>query len=293
MATGEYNAAHIMFGKLGEGQFGVVFKLATGGHVYALKKLKEVSHIDGKRLEDEVQTLTRCTDHPNIAKVITTWIDADINIQMEYCNLGTLNDYVIKNRPGERTLNCFMLDMARGIRHLHTQRIIHRDVKPSNVLLVARPHHIPICKITDAGLARLTFPFSDLASISPTYYMSTGLCTPLYVAPDVFSGHYSTASDIFSLGVVFYAIHSMQTFHVKNKTFLYPVLPQSNGMFHCAREGEIKRAVTMHVFNAQKADLVSSMLELQLWSRPGADTVESTIRSLQMVTRRHGSCTLV
>ncbi|XP_046557594.1 serine/threonine-protein kinase Nek7-like [Haliotis rubra] len=282
-----------MYGKLGEGQFGAVYELAIGGHVYALKKLKEVSHLDGKRLEGELRTLTMCADHPNIVKVITARIDVEINIQMEYCNLGTLNDYVIKNRPGEGTLNYFMLDMARGIHHLHRQRIIHRDIKPSNVLLVARAHHIPTCKIADAGLARLTFPFSNLATISYTYYMTTGLCTPLYVAPDVFTGHYSTASDVFSLGVLFYAMHSLQTFHVKNKTLLYPVLPQSNGMFHCASQEEIKRAVMMHVFNAQKADMVSSMLELQLWSRPGADSVESTINSLLRFTRKHDSCNLV
>ncbi|XP_071114531.1 serine/threonine-protein kinase pdik1l-B-like [Haliotis cracherodii] len=291
MATGAFNPGYIKYGKLGEGQFGVVYKVMAGGQLYALKKLKKMPDLDRNALEKEIRTLHMCSDHPNIVKMITTWIDDEIAIQMEYCNLGTLNDYLIENRQGERILGSFMLDMARGLRHLHRKKFIHRDIKPDNILLVARPGYVPICKIADVGLARLTFPTSgNTTTISYTYYMTTGLCTPLYASPEVFSGQYTTACDIFSLGVVFYAMHCLQTFHVGNKTFLYPVIPQSNGMMHRVSQEEIASAVAMHVSNRQKASLVRSMLSLEPRARPRADAVESTISSYEST---HYSCSLV
>ncbi|XP_071113270.1 serine/threonine-protein kinase pdik1l-B-like [Haliotis cracherodii] len=266
--------------KLGEGQFGVVYKVTINGQLYALKKLK-TSDLDQRGIIREISTLKACFDHDNIVKLFDVQKShGKIEILMEYCDLGTLNDYMIKNRPGEGTIFNFMLDMARGIHSLHNKEITHRDIKPDNILLVARPDNDPICKIGDFGLARFTFPTSgDTATMSSTYYLNTGCGTHLFKAPEVNFRHYTKACDIFSLGVVFYAMHSLETDNVGTRTLLWPVIPKSNQVFHQASQGEIESAVTKHVSNSMKAALLKSMLALDPHVRPGADTVESTISS--------------
>ncbi|XP_071112997.1 serine/threonine-protein kinase pdik1l-B-like [Haliotis cracherodii] len=275
--------SYIDHGKLGEGQFGVVYKVTIDGQLYALKKLKKTPSLDQTGIMREIRTLKACADHDNIVKLFDELISNDeVYILMEYCGLGTLNDYMIQNRPGEETICNFMLDMARGIQGLHDNGIVHRDIKPDNILLVARFLRDPICKIADLGLARFTFPTSGVtATMSSTYYLNTGCGTPLFMAPEVDSGNYTEACDIFSLGVVFYAMYSLQTFNAGTHTLMWPVIPHSSEVFHQASQGEIKSAVTTHVSNRQKAALLKSMLALKPRVRPGDDTVESTISSWQ------------
>ncbi|XP_048240629.1 membrane-associated tyrosine- and threonine-specific cdc2-inhibitory kinase-like [Haliotis rufescens] len=283
--------SYIEHGKLGEGQFGVVYQVTIDGQLYALKKLKKTPNLYQTDIMREIRTLQMCSDHDNIVKLFDVQMSHDeVNILMEYCDLGTLNDYMIENRLGEETICNFMLDMARGIQGLHDKEIVHRDIKPDNILLVARFLRDPICKIADLGLARFTFPTSgDMATMSSTYYLNTGGGIPLFMAPEVYSGHYTKACDIFSLGMVFYAMHSLQTFNFSTHTLLCPVIPYSSEVFHQASQEQIKRAVTTHVSTRQNAGLLKSMLALNPHVRPGADDVESTISSYK-ATR--DSCSL-
>ncbi|XP_071114301.1 serine/threonine-protein kinase pdik1l-B-like [Haliotis cracherodii] len=264
---------------LGEGTFGVVSLEMIDGKPYAVKKLKRGLNLDEEALQKEIKVLKTCPNHPNIVELINAWKtqDDEINIQMEYCDLGTLNDYMIVNRPNKGTVNSFMLDMAQGIHHLHRNNIVHRDIKPDNILLAARPGNVPICKIADFGFARFTFSTSgNTATMSSTYYLNTGFGTPLFMAPEVDSGHYTKACDIFSLGMVFYAIHSLQTRKDGSKTFLFPVT-RLERLFKDAPQEEINSAVTTHVTNIEKANLLMSMLALAPQCRPGANSVGSLI----------------
>ncbi|XP_071112996.1 serine/threonine-protein kinase pdik1l-B-like [Haliotis cracherodii] len=283
--------SYIEHGKLGEGQFGVVYKVTIDGQLYALKKLKKTPDLYQTGIMREIRTLQACSDHDNIVKLFDVQMSHDeVNILMEYCDLGTLNDYMIENRPGEETICNFMLDMARGIHYLHDKEIVHRDIKPDNILLVARFLRDPICKIADLGLARFTFPTSrDMATMSSTYYLNTGCGTPLFMAPEVYSGHYTKACDIYSLGMVFYTMHSLQTFNAGTHTLLCPVIPNSSKVFHQASQEQIKRAIATHVSNRQKAALLESMLALKPRVRPGADAVETTISSYKA---KPDSCSL-
>src|ERR1039457_838240 len=91
-------------------------------------------------------------------------------------------------------------EIARGLLHAHQNGVIHRDVKPANIMLLADGS----VKILDFGIARMANP--DL-----TRQTSTGMMvgTPQYMAPEQFAGEDATAlSDIFAYGVVCYELIS-------------------------------------------------------------------------------------
>ena len=97
-------------------------------------------------------------------------------------------------------------DVARGMAYLHQHRIIHRDLKPDNLLIDQQGH----IKLTDFGLSRIV-------ALAPDGLRKTLRCgTPGYVAPEVLSretsraalSQYSTACDLWSVGVVVYILLS-------------------------------------------------------------------------------------
>ena len=97
----------------------------------------------------------------------------------------------------------WMLQMASALAYLHWQNMVHRDLKPENVLLTANGN----IKLADFGLARKYIAFEpNNAGLVNRCYMQTFAGTPQWMAPEVFDGHYTEASDVFSLGVIFYAI---------------------------------------------------------------------------------------
>jgi serine/threonine protein kinase len=106
----------------------------------------------------------------------------------------------------------YCLGICRGLKYLHLQNVIHRDLKPQNILLDAHW----IAKIADFGLSK------DVDA-SASARMTTGsVGTPLYVAPEITLGeeHYTYSCDIFSLGLVLYEllVDKEVYYHVKNKT---------------------------------------------------------------------------
>ena len=144
--------------KLGEGGFGVVFKVE---HKLSkqLLALKSVSiEIDARRklVESEVNILKQC-DHPNIVKFVEHFYDdTRIFIVMELCSNGDLKAAIAyqkqSGRPfSEEQLLSWFLDLFHGIKYLHDLHIIHRDIKPGNILLT----QCGSIKISDFGLSKI------------------------------------------------------------------------------------------------------------------------------------------
>jgi len=107
---------------------------------------------------------------------------------MEYCPQGSLADHIRNLTNGQATQNT-MLEIARGLQYLHTQRsIVHRDLTPDNIML--KDGH---AKISDYGLAQVLTTYGH----NPTgkiYYMAYEVAV---------GGYYDFSVDIWSLGVVF------------------------------------------------------------------------------------------
>nr|KJB75697.1 hypothetical protein B456_012G061300 [Gossypium raimondii] len=162
---------------IARGTFGTVHRGMYDGQDVAVKLLDWGE--EGHRSEAEIASLRAAftqevavwhkLNHPNVTKFIgATMGSSDLNIQMEngqigmpiccviveYCPGGALKSYLIKNRRRKLAFKVVIqlaVDLARGLSYLHSQKIVHRDVKTENMLL----DKTRTVKIADFGVARL------------------------------------------------------------------------------------------------------------------------------------------
>jgi len=137
-------------------------------------------------------------------------IEKHMWILTEYCAGGNLNERL--TRPSSEEMNIqWLRQIAAGIAYLHSCRVVHRDLKPENVLLTENES----IKLADFGLAREYIALKQTkaqrcdGSWMTTYikyYMQSYCDTPDWMAPEVFSDQYTEKADVFSLGVLFFAI---------------------------------------------------------------------------------------
>ncbi|MBN3323707.1 STK35 kinase, partial [Atractosteus spatula] len=120
---------------------------------------------------------------------------------MEFCEEGDLNRYLLSRSPSAHLNRSIMIQLSSAVAFLHAHHIVHRDLKPDNVL-VSHSTSGPIIKVADFGLSRVT---QSIGEVSQQCFSST--CgSEFYMAPEVWDGHYTAKADIFSLGVLFWAI---------------------------------------------------------------------------------------
>ncbi len=148
-----------------------------------------------KRFEREAKALARLT-HPNIVKV-TDYGDYEGKpyLVMPYLPGGTLKQKLGKPIPWQEAAR-LLLPIARALDFAHRQNMIHRDVKPSNILITADGEPM----LTDFGIAKIL----DLEETQDLTGTGMGIGTPEYMAPEQWSGGATVLSDIYSLGIVFY-----------------------------------------------------------------------------------------
>ena len=201
---------------IGQGSYSIVYK---GYHIIdnyfvAIKKIDyEHSQKMGlKRLKKEIDFLKQL-DHPNIAKIYDLYITEkkDIYLITEYCNGRNLNE-LIKTRKKleeDEMLSC-MIQLRNGFQYLREKKILHRDVKPHNILLHYEnvkqlKEHQPVIKLVDFGLA---------TCMKDTYEIFCG--TPLYLAPEILLANLK--SDLWSIGIVMYEMINGQPPYIKSNS---------------------------------------------------------------------------
>ncbi|KAK4484918.1 hypothetical protein RD792_007519 [Penstemon davidsonii] len=194
-ATDDFNPAN----KLGEGGFGPVYKGTLGdGRVVAVKQLSVASHQGKSQFVAEIATIS-AVQHRNLVKLYGCCIEGSrrllvyeylVNKSLDQLLFGIGNNSIYLDWP---TRYDICLGIARGLSYLHEEsrvRIVHRDVKASNILLDS--DLIP--KISDFGLAKLLhFKIEILLADSCRGYLA-----PEYAM----RGHLTEKADIFSFGVV-------------------------------------------------------------------------------------------
>ena len=199
---------------LGAGGFGVVSRVrdVDTSELFALKySLCPQNNPIIQNALQEINVLNSLA-HPNVIKLMAADQYTDfqakryVMILMEYCSGGNLNDRL--TRPSNDSMNLkWMRQIADALAYLHLCSVVHRDLKPENVLLT-NPVTEDV-KLADFGLAR-TFISLQQAAAGPINdaqcYMQTRAGTRHYMAPEVFSGHYTVKADMFSMGILFYAI---------------------------------------------------------------------------------------
>lgn len=198
--------------QIGEGGFGIVFMAEQMESVRRRVALKVIKPgMDTRqviaRFEAERQALAMM-DHPNIARVLDAGATESGRpyFVMELVRGSPITQYCDENNlPVRERLDLFTA-VCQAIQHAHTKGIIHRDIKPTNVL-VTRQDGRPIVKVIDFGIAKALGPRLTDKTLLTDFTQMIG--TPLYMSPEqaeLSSNDIDTRSDIYSLGVLLYEL---------------------------------------------------------------------------------------
>ncbi len=144
------------------------------------------------RFEREYKALGRLSGHPNIVDIVTagTLRDGRAFLVLEYIDGGTLWDRSERRDIEEDNLISIGIGLAKALKSAHSAGVLHRDVKPENVMLRDNGEAV----LSDFGLAHLT----DGATTS----QNAVVASVAYAAPEILSGEgASTSTDIYGLGV--------------------------------------------------------------------------------------------
>lgn len=169
-----------------------------------------------QRFTEEARAVARL-QHPHILPVLDVGMEVDQPYMvMAYLAGGTLTRRIASTEAGMSLFDtiCIIEDVAAALDYAHTQGIIHRDVKPGNILLDVQDH----AYLSDFGVALLAAAGSEREAQTPGTYA--------YMAPEVALGaSASRASDIYSLGVViFEMLARRRPFDVREKDELLAAL---------------------------------------------------------------------
>jgi WD40 repeat protein/serine/threonine protein kinase len=205
--------------QIGEGGMGAVWMAEQQEPVRRLVAVKVIrAGLDSAqgvaRFEQERQALA-LMDHPNIAKVLdggtTGGEPGDVSpgrpyFVMELVQGTPITEYCDEHRLTPRQRLELFLPVCRALQHAHQKGIIHRDVKPSNVL-VAPCDGRPVVKVIDFGIAKA----AGLRLTERTLYTEFGavIGTPEYMSPEqaeLNNQDIDTRSDVYSLGVLLYEL---------------------------------------------------------------------------------------
>lgn len=240
--------------KLGQGGMGAVYM----GHQIsldrpvALKVLsKELADKPAfvERFKREARVMARL-DHPNILRCHGVGEHGGHHfLSMEFVDGGSVGDWLKK--LGKFSLGDALhltLACAHALQHAHELNLIHRDIKPDNILLTKRG----IVKVADLGLAKAT---DDDLGLTKT---GTGAGTPIYMAPEQArdSKHVDGRSDIYAMGVMLYVFLSGEL-PFKGETLVEMIESKEKGKFSPCRK-----------FNQDVPERLDLILDKMLVAKP-------------------------
>lgn len=175
---------------IGYGSFSILYK----GFNYKLLKyiaVKQINKIpDKKYLENEVN-LMKELNHQNVLRLYDVYTEKNqVYLVIDYC-CSDLKKYILtKENKYDRK---YFIEILDGMSYINKKNIIHRDIKPQNILI--KNNTIKIC---DFGMSKTYHKYELL---------STFCGSPLYMAPEIIKNRkYNNLSDIWSLGVVLYEL---------------------------------------------------------------------------------------
>ncbi|KAM9054227.1 interferon-induced, double-stranded RNA-activated protein kinase isoform 3-T3 [Megaptera novaeangliae] len=230
-----------------------------------------------RKVEREVKALA-VLDHANIVHYHSCWDGLDYNpeqsinssrsktrclfIQMEYCDKGTLEQW-IDSRRGQEQDKCLALvffeQITEGVHYIHSKQLIHRDLKPSNIFLVDMNQ----IKIGDFGL--VTYLKNDEARTSKHG-------TRRYMSPEQLSSvkDYGNEVDIFALGLIL-----AELLHICSTS------SETVKLFKDLRDG-----IFSDVFDNKEKNLLQKLLSNDPKKRPNTLEILKTLKEWNNITEK-------
>ena len=189
--------------EIGSGAFGSVYKIQdkNDNKIYALKKIvlnkKDKEDLDSIKNE---AYLLKAIDDENVIKYIDSFFyDDSFYIITEFCSNLDLKSFINEHKKenkliNEQTIWTIILNLCNGIKKIHNNNMIHRDLKPGNIF-ISDNYKI---KIGDFGISKI---------LNETNYAQTYAGTLLYMAPEMINGDkYTNKVDIWALGCIIYEL---------------------------------------------------------------------------------------
>uniref|UniRef100_A0A7S2RIA7 Protein kinase domain-containing protein n=1 Tax=Mucochytrium quahogii TaxID=96639 RepID=A0A7S2RIA7_9STRA len=270
---------------LGEGGFGCVYQARYAHRDVAVKLLKHGPRSSLNITLEFIQELEhwKTFNHPNLVKLVGYGFECSKNRMgfiMELCD-STLDDF-IHNSPNVCTMD-MVLSVAKGIASglafLHGQHIIHRDIKPRNVLLSRGYHEVKLCDFGGCINNSNTLNISELGEMREQVGALLG--TSAYMAPEICTMpvHVSSKCDIYAFGVLLWET-------VESKHPYYGL--KSSEIYNLVRAG-IRPPMAIQTEPGYQVlyDLIESCWQGERNDRPTASQIYRTLEGLSPKTLKY------
>ena len=206
LMRGNILSKYVIVKLIGKGAFGNVYRVRDNSinKHYAMKKINVICNRkeDNKNLITEIKVL-KYTDCPYIVKLHDILLlRNNVCLVTEYANRGDLYNKIQKLKSSyscfdENTVWSYFIQISLGIRYLHDNNIIHRDVKSSNIFIHRQEDNINVIKIGDFGISKIIKRSTNKSS--------TIIGTPLYMSPELYKRElYDKKVDIWALGCILF-----------------------------------------------------------------------------------------
>jgi len=192
---------------IGRGQYGKAHLVRSNAdqckYIAKTIDLTCLSRKERETAEQEVELL-RCLEHPNIVAYKDNFFMGEtLVIVMQYCDGGDVSTFIKesasaspKKRIPEEVIMNYFVQILQALQHIHQKRILHRDLKTSNLFLTEKKK---VVKLGDFGISRVLEGSIEAAI--------TVVGTPYYMSPEVCENKpYTFKSDVWSLGCVLYEL---------------------------------------------------------------------------------------
>ena len=182
--------------RIGKGSFSTIYKgySTKNNQVYAIKEIV-VDKKQNKSLVKRELSVLKTLDHPSIVKLHDVIIDTNYNniyFVLDYYPKGDFAKFLDNKPLKEKFCRKYLKQLSQGLEYLLNKDILHRDLKPQNILLT-NEYNI---KITDFGFAK---------QIDKNSLINTLCGSPMYMAPEIINKkEYDIKSDLWSVGVILY-----------------------------------------------------------------------------------------
>ncbi|KAK9805089.1 hypothetical protein WJX73_004295 [Symbiochloris irregularis] len=262
-AAGNFHVIYRVEEKLGEGAFGAAFKVKRrkDGEMFVVKRMNEQCGNQQKQEEarNEVQMLAGLK-HINIVRYYESFVDEKdrLLIIMELCEEGDLDTWVKAQRGRHLTEDEVMVKFVQiclGLLHVHSQGIIHRDIKANNIFV----NSSGMLKLGDFGISKQS-ALPDGPALNRALSM---VGTPYYMSPEMFKGRkYDQKTDVWAIGCMLFELCALRkAFDGRNQATI--MLKVMSGY---------KDSISDH-YSSELQQLVKALLETDPVRRPSVAEV--------------------